>query len=105
MRKIMFLVLTVLSAVSLSACQVNWFDKTIEVPWYVVALPTILILFVSLAVAYRVIFSRTYVCPICKTEIKPKWNDFSLSVHVNGKRLAKCPHCGKKSFCEPKSKQ
>ena len=105
MRKIIVLALTVLSAISLSSCQVNWFDQTIEVPWYVVALPAILILSVSLGIAYWVILSCTYVCPACKNEIKPKWNDFSLSVHVNGKRLAKCPHCGKKNFCEPKEKQ
>ena len=104
MKKIVLLVSLILGALSLSACQVNWFGRTIDAPWYVVVPPTVLFIAVVTIVAYRAIFSRTYVCPHCQTEIKPKWTDLSLCIHMNGKRLAKCPHCGRKGFCAVKKK-
>ena len=104
MRKIALFIALLAGALSLSACQVNWFGQTIDAPWYVVVPPTVLFIAVVGGLAFRRIYSRTYVCPHCKGEIKPKWTDLSLCIHMSGKRLAKCPHCGKKSFCDPKTK-
>ena len=81
---------------SLCSCRVNWFNETYDAPWYVIALPVALVF----VVLYIRIFKATYVCPHCKTEFKPKWYQLSITVHMMGKRLAKCPTCGKKSFCE-----
>ena len=104
MKKIALFLLLLLSTISFSACRVNWFGETIEAPWYVVVPPTFLFIAVVGAISYWIIFSRTYICPYCNTEIKPKWYQFSLCIHFNGKRLARCPHCGRKGFCEPKRK-
>ena len=104
MKKIVLLLLLLFVVLSCSACRVNWFGETIEAPWYVVVPPTVLFIAVVGGLAYWRIYSRTYICPHCNTEIKPKWYQFSFCVHLNGKRLAKCPHCGKRSFCKPKKK-
>ena len=104
MKKFLLLFTALCSAVALTSCHVNWFGETVEAPWYAVVPPTVLFVAVVFGLAYWRIYSLTYVCPHCKTEIKPKWYQLSLCVHMNGKRLAKCPHCGKTSFCEPKTK-
>ena len=83
---------------SFTSCRVNWFGEAVDAPWYVVAIPVLLLL----AAAYLIVMSRTYICPACKTEFKPKWYQLSVCVHFMGKRLAKCPHCGRKGFCDSK---
>ena len=51
---------------------------------------------------YFILMANRYVCPHCGTEFKAKPYDLSVTVHMMGKRLAKCPHCGKRSFCRIK---
>jgi len=91
---------TLLLAVTffLSSCKVNWFGDTVDVPWYLVAVPILVIL----ALSYFILMSKTYICPHCKTEFKAKPYQLYVTVHLNRKRLAKCPNCGKKSFCNVK---
>ena len=98
MKKALLILLLLSLSLSLSSCTVNWFTTTVEVPWYVVALPVALLLIG----AYLILISRTYICPHCKTEFKAKPYQLYVTLHMNGKRMAKCPHCGKKSFCEIK---
>ena len=93
------LIFTVLAiTLSLSSCTVNWFGDTMDVPWYFVAIPVVLIFIF----AYIILMSKTYICPHCKTEFKAKPYQLYVTVHLGGKRLAKCPVCGRKSFCESK---
>lgn len=82
----------------LTGCKVNWFDKTVDVPWYYVAIPVTL---VSIF-AYTYLIKGTYVCPKCGKEFKVKWYQMSVCIHINGKRLAKCPNCKMDSFCKRK---
>ena len=98
MKKSLLILLLLVCTLSLTSCTVNWFTTTVEVPWYVIAIPTAL-LFVG---AYFILMSHTYICPHCKTEFKAKPYQLYVTIHANGKRLAKCPHCGKKSLCEIK---
>lgn len=95
MKKIFFVLTIICSTLLMCSCKVNWFTTTIDVPWYWIAIP-VTVLFVVL---YMVIISKTYICPDCQTKFKPKWYQFSVCVHFNGKRLAKCPQCGRKGFC------
>ena len=83
---------------AVASCRVNWFGQSTEVAWYWVAIPVVIIA----SVAYTAMLSRTYVCPHCGIEFKPKWYHLFVSIHANGKRLAKCPHCGKMSYCRKK---
>ena len=98
MKRIMFLLVTFCTALLLCSCRVNWFTTTVDVPWYFVAVPIVLIL----VVGYIILMSSTYVCPECKTEFKPKWYQLYIAFHFMGKRIAKCPMCGRKGFCERK---
>mgnify|MGYP003309621524 CR=1 FL=1 len=41
-------------------------------------------------------------CPKCGTRFKPKWYHMYITIHLNGSRIAKCPNCGRKGFCEKK---
>ena len=85
-------------ALSLSSCTVNWFGGTKDVPWYCVAIPILLIA----VFGYRILMSKTYICPHCGTEFKAKPYQLYVTIHMGGKRMAKCPNCGRKGFCEIK---
>ncbi len=43
MKKVLFVLLAVFMIFTLCSCKVNWFTETIDVPWYYVAIPVILI--------------------------------------------------------------
>lgn len=98
MKKHILFIITAISMLSLTSCKVNWFGETLDVPWYFVVIPVVIIFVVS----YIILISRSYVCPACKTEIKPKWYDFSVCIHLGGERVLKCPKCGRRGFCERK---
>lgn len=96
MKKIFILSDLIVLTLTLSGCTVNWFDKHYEVPWYVIAIPVIIIF----VIAHIHIMSRTYVCPECGTHFKPKWYQISAYFHFMGKRLIKCPSCKKTNYCK-----
>ena len=100
MKKTFLLTNLMLLTLSLTSCTVNWFGDTAEVPWYYVAIPVALIFIV----AYIRLMSHTYICPHCKTEFKAKPYQLYVTVHWCGKRIAKCPSCGRKSYCKVKKK-
>ena len=79
-----------------SSCKVNWFDRTYDVPWWVIAIPVVLIL----VVAHVYVVTKTYRCPKCKTVFRPKWCSCSAWIHYLGDRLTKCPKCGFRGFCK-----
>ena len=98
MKKI-FLFFAVLAAtLSLSSCKVNWFGSKVDVDWYFVVIPVVLIFIVS----YIILMSKTYTCPHCRTNFKAKPHQLYTTIHMGGKRIAKCPNCGRKGFCKVK---
>ena len=98
MKKIMFGSILLGAAMLLTSCRVNWFGDTFDVPWYCVAIPVAVIFVIS----YFFLMSFTYVCPHCQTEFRAKPYQLFVTVHWNRARLAKCPKCGKLSFCRVK---
>ena len=96
-KAFLFSILTVMT-LSLTSCTVNWFGGTADVPWYFVAIP-IAVIFVC---GYVILMSKTYICPDCKTEFKAKPHQLYVTVHMCGKRMAKCPNCKRLGFCEIK---
>lgn len=94
-RALVFLLLLTIT-LSLASCEVNWFGDTLDVPWYDIAGPIALISII----AYAILMSKTYICPHCQTEFKAKPYQLSVTVHMNRKRLARCPVCKKMSFCK-----
>lgn len=95
MKRIFCLLIALAALLSLCACEVNWFTKTVDVPWYTIAIPMAII-----AVAgFFILMGTTFVCPKCGAEFQPKWYQFFMvAVHFNRKRLNKCPKCGHKGF-------
>ena len=102
MKKAFFFFVILTITLSLSSCTVNWFGDTIDVPWYYVAIPTFLFALFAFILGYVILMSKTYVCPDCKTEFKAKPHQLYVAIHMGGKRVAKCPKCGRKGFCEIK---
>ena len=98
MKKIALTLALLLSALTLSSCRVNWFGRTLDAPWYAIAIPVLLIIVLS----YVILIRGTYVCPDCQTEFKPRWYQLSVAFHLNGKRVVKCPKCGRRGFCKRK---
>ena len=84
----------------LTSCRVNWFDQQYDVPWWMIAIPVAVWSLAWLIGGSLYIASKTYRCPLCARTFSPKWYRAMLSVHVNGDRLFKCPHCGKRKLCQ-----
>ena len=98
MKKVwLFLVLLVLT-LSLTSCRVNWFGSTLDVPWYYVAIPVLLVF----VVAYVILMKQTYICPHCGTEFKAKPHQLYVTVHWCNQRIARCPECNRIGFCKVK---
>ena len=107
MKKLLSLSILLWStALLLSSCTVNWFDKQYDVPWWVIAIPIALVAVVLLVAARRAFANKTYICPKCSQKFTPKWWVVTFTVHVGSDRIFKCPHCGARGFCrlvrEPK---
>ena len=92
-------VLLSITTVSLTSCQVNWFDKKYDVSWWGIAVPVVILFAIVWIVVGRYIASKKYVCPKCHKTFYPKWWKAAISVHINDDRVFKCPHCGRKGFC------
>jgi len=99
MKKISFVLLTIVLVFSLTSCKVNWFDQQYDVPWWAVAIPVLVFSVIVLFVASKHITSKKYVCPKCNKSFYPKWWQAVFSIHMNDDRVFKCPHCGRKGFC------
>ena len=98
MKKIVFLCTALATSVLFTSCEGNWFGKTVNIPWYFIAIPVCLVVVIS----YLVLMNTTFVCPDCETEFKPKWYQLSVGIHHMNKRLLKCPKCGRRGFCRRK---
>ena len=98
MKKVFILFIVLTMVLSLTSCTINWFGGTREVPWYFVAIPVAIIAIVG----YFILMSKTYICPDCETEFKAKPYQLYVTIHMGGKRIAKCPVCGRKGFCNVK---
>lgn len=97
-KRIAFVLLTTVLAFSLTACRVNWFDRHYDVPWWTIAVPIVVFDAIVCFAAVKYIASKKYVCPKCNKSFYPKWWQ-AFSFHMNGYRVFKCPHCGRKGFC------
>ncbi len=100
-RKAWLFVLSLILPAVLSSCmvRVNWFDSYFYAPWWAVAVPVIVSSVIIVAVAYAWCVRQTYRCPNCGTDIRPRWNEFYVCIHLNGERVVRCPVCGRKGFC------
>ena len=98
MKKLLLIITSVILTLTLTSCTVNWFGETRDVAWYVVAIPVAIIL----VLGYIIIMSKTFVCPKCNTEFKPKWYHLDATIHNMDKRVGRCPKCGYKGFCKIK---
>ena len=100
-KKAIFVLLICLLMSCCTSCQVNWFDKQYTVPWWVIVIPSISIIVISLVWAGKRMTSKRYVCSECGEKFYPKFLQALFSVHLNDAHVFRCPHCGKKGFCNP----
>lgn len=100
MRKIFSAAALVALLLNLTACEVHWFDKSYDVPWYVIAIPVAVFSIVVFFIGGKIISAKTYVCPECRHKFHPSFWVSMVSLHINSDRYFKCPRCGKKSFCK-----
>lgn len=101
MRKICFIIGGVVALLLLTACEVHFGTARYDVPWWVIAVPDVLIVILVWILAGKFISKRKYVCTECGKSFHPKWWAAGVSVHMNSDRLFRCPHCGHKGFCPP----
>lgn len=100
MKKIAIFFSMAFLSLFLTSCEVHWFDQSYEVAWWVVAIPTVLILAAAFFFAGKGISKTEYRCTHCQETFYPTWSKAAFSVHVGNDRVFKCPHCGKKDFCK-----
>ncbi len=98
-KRFTLVALTSVLVFSLASCQVNWFDRHYDVPWWVIVVPAGIFSLIIWVTASKYIASKQHVCPKCNSTFYPKWWKAAISIHMNDDRVFKCPHCGRKSFC------
>ncbi len=99
LKRILLLTLLVILTLTLTSCRVNWFGESYDMPWYVVAIPTLIFCAVVFFIAGRSIAKKIYVCPKCGEEFHPNFWLAMCSIHMGSDRVFKCPKCGHKGFC------
>ena len=99
LKRILFIAILLIMTFTLTSCRVNWFDKQYDVPWYVVAIPTLIICAIVFFIAGKSISNKLYVCPRCGSEFHPNFWLAMCSMHIGSDRLFRCPKCGHKGFC------
>ena len=99
MKKLIPLFTVVCGALFLSSCEVNFFTKTYDIPWWAVVLISIAIVVPILIAGAIYVCRDDYECGKCGKTFRPRWQQAIMSVHIGSDRKFKCPHCGKKSLC------
>lgn len=101
MKRIIICIFTLaLLLLTLTSCQVNWFGTTLEVDWWVVAIPVAVIIVATLIIGAITLSDKHYICPECKKTFRPGWIKALFTVHAGSDKVLKCPHCGRKGFCK-----
>ena len=98
LKKTLSVMIPVCSSLLLVSCEAHFGGTKYDVPWYVVTIPTVVIILVSMFIAGKVIAENTYVCPKCGHRFRPKWWKAMFSTHFGSDRIFKCPQCGKRSL-------
>ncbi|MBO5898120.1 MAG: hypothetical protein J6R04_03820 [Clostridia bacterium] len=101
MKKLLALTALPLLLLSLTSCEVHWFNQSYDVPWYVVALITACIIIPTILLTGHYLSQKTYRCSSCGMTFHPKWHCVIVSIHLGAKRVLRCPHCKHKGFCNP----
>ena len=96
MKKLSLILVFVLLFV-LTSCEVHLGDAAFEVPWWVIAIPIVLVCLI----AHLIIIHKKYRCPFCGNELRPRWYEISSWLHMGSARAMKCSHCGKKGLFPP----
>ena len=92
---------TMMLLLSLTSCEVHCFNQTYDVPWYVVALITAVIIIPTVLLNGYYLSKKTYRCSACGMTFHPPFSTVVISVHIGSRRVLHCPHCGHKGFCNP----
>ncbi len=101
MKRIPLLFPALVLLVCLTGCEVHWNGESADFPWFVIAIPVILILLIGMAVQSAQVSTKHYVCPKCNHRFKPvRWRCM-LAPHVNDDYLLRCPQCHSREFCHP----
>ncbi len=105
MKKLLLLLLMLVTTFSLTSCTVNWFGNHYYVPWWIGLIFIFAIIFVVLLFMLKNYSSKYRTCNKCTHKFKPKWYQCFPAVFIGEKsntecssRLFKCPHCKQKSL-------
>ena len=98
-RRLLPLCAAVFPTLILTSCEVHVGSARYEVPWYVIAVPSVLFIAASVVITGFILSKNTYVCPVCGHKFKPKWWQGLLSAQIGSERTFRCPECGNKGFC------
>ncbi len=104
MKKRWSLVILLLSTLCLTSCvvEVHFGSYSTYVPWYFVVIPCVLFVLLLFVIVQLYYVRKTYTCPECQNEFRPRWYEISVWVHDLGRHVVRCPQCGKRGFCRKK---
>ncbi|MBQ7906533.1 MAG: hypothetical protein IJ309_01015 [Clostridia bacterium] len=102
MKKIVLVILSVLSLGVFASCETHVGDKVIETPWWVILVVLGVYLVLHVTIKAITMSRRYFVCKSCEHRFKPKWYSCLIAQFlfetVDGITCytLKCPECGEK---------
>ena len=105
LKRILFIAILLIMTFTLTSCRVNWFDEQYDVPWYVVAIPTLIICCVAFFIAVR--FQETIKSEGAQTFRKGRFDSFQTAGRdaVGLKRKENSDLCGGRQGLRPLTPQ
>lgn len=71
MKKRMFCCVLCIVSAMLASCEVHWGEKSADVPWWLIVIPTVAFLIVVLYFVGKRLSSMLHVCPRCQKAFIP----------------------------------
>lgn len=101
MKRLFLFVLSFCFVLCLTGCEVHYNGETMDVSWYVIAIPVALFSLLCILIAGLGSSVKRFVCPKCHNTFRPNRWKMVFSPHIAEEHLMRCPHCKTKQMCYP----
>ncbi len=99
MKRLLLLTFSLYFLVCLTGCEVHWHEESMDVPWYVIAIPVAVFSLLCILIAGLCSSKKRFVCPKCHNTFRPNRWRVVFAPHIGEEHLLRCPHCKAREVC------